>query len=123
MSAADPMLEALLADLDGSIAVAVVEVGSGLMLASRQVVAYDLELAAAANTEVVKAKLRAIKQLGLQESIEDILITLTHQYHVIRPSGREGMRDVFTYLVLDRARANLALARRALAQLDETISL
>lgn len=122
MSTADEALSTILT-LDGAIAVAVVEFSSGLTLAQRQNSAFDLELAAAANTEVVKAKLNAIERLGLNEKIEDILITLTHQYHLIRLSAQPALQGTFTYLVLDRSKSNLALARRALATFDEQFTL
>ncbi|WP_069386755.1 hypothetical protein [Cellulosimicrobium cellulans] len=122
MSTADEALSKIL-ELDGAMAVAVVDYGSGLALVQKQLVPFDLELAAAANTEVIRAKLRAIEQLGLNDQIEDILITLGGQYHLIRLSQRDTLRGTFTYLVLERGRANLALARRGLATLDETITL
>jgi len=122
MSGVDEVLDKILG-LDGAVAIALVDYNSGLALAQRQIAAFDLELAAAVNTEVVKAKLRAIDQLGLNEKIEDILITLTNQYHLIRLSEQPGMEGIFSYLVLDKSKANLALARRALATLDGTIEL
>lgn len=39
----------------------------------------NLEIAAASNTEVVRAKLKTMKALNLQDNIEDILITLNRQ--------------------------------------------
>lgn len=115
-------LDAVL-DLEGAIAVAVIDHGSGLVLAERKAAPFDMELAAAATTEVVKAKLRAIEYLGLEDRVEDILITLTSQYHLVRVSARGELEDVFHYLVLDRSVGNLALARRALATLDAGFSL
>ncbi len=82
----------------------------------------DLEMAAAGNTEVIRAKLRTMESLGLQDTIEDILITLGRQYHLIRLLQSHSGRGLFLYLVLDKGRSNLALARHRLraieAQLD-----
>ncbi|GIG39007.1 hypothetical protein [Cellulomonas phragmiteti] len=122
MTAPDVALSRTL-DLDGALAIALVDYGSGMALATRTNVPFDLELAAAVNTEVIRSKLRAIESLGLDETIEDILITLTGQYHLIRLASRPGLTGVFSYLVLDRAKANLALARRALKQLEDEIDL
>jgi hypothetical protein len=80
----------------------------------------DLELAAAGNTEVVRAKLKTMKSLGLGDTIEDILITLSKQYHIIRPV--QAKAGIFIYLVLDRSRANLALARRAAADAEQSLT-
>jgi hypothetical protein len=81
----------------------------------------DVELAAAGNSEVVKAKLRIMNQLGLKGGIEDILITLTKQYHIIRPTVIQD--GVFFYVVLDRARANLALARLGILKVEKSLML
>lgn len=95
--------------LDGAMCAAVVDSTSGMMLGHAGT-GVDLEVAAAGNTEVVRAKLKTMKALGLNDLIEDILITLGKQYHIIRPSSRQ--EGVFIYLVLDKARSNLAMARR-----------
>ncbi len=78
-----------------------------------------LEVAGAANTEVVRAKRKAAKSLGLKDDIEDILITLGKQYHLIRPLRSRS--SVFFYVALDRTRANLALARIALADVEKDL--
>ncbi len=101
---------ATLLQTDGAMCAAVVDANSGMLLGQAGT-GVDLELAAAGNTEVVRAKLKTMKNLGLSDRIEDILITLGKQYHIIRPVlAKPGL---FIYLVLDRAKANLALARRA----------
>ena len=96
--------------IDGAMCSAVVDANSGMMLASSGQ-GLDLETAAAGNTEVVRSKLKTMKALNLKDEIEDILITLGKQYHIIRPV--QAKAGIFIYLVLDRAKANLAMARRA----------
>ncbi len=111
-------------ELDGFVGACIVDSNSGMMLgAEGGGGTINLEVAAAGNTEVVRAKRKTMKALGLDDEIEDILITLGRQYHLIRLSQRESLRGTFSYLVLERGRANLALARRGLAQLDESLSL
>ena len=77
-----------LMSLDGALCAAVVDYNSGMMLGSIGS-GVDLELAAAGNTEVVRAKMKTMKALGLNDAIEDILITLGKQYHIIRFSARK----------------------------------
>ena len=108
--------------IDGAIGAAVVDYNSGMalgMLGTSKTL--DLQIAAAGNTEVVRAKLRTIDQLGLKEDIEDILITLSGQYHIIRPMTGHKSKGLFLYLALDRDRANLALARHRLKTIEEEL--
>ena len=109
-------------EIEGAIGAAVVDYGSGMALGTLSSTnSLDLTVAAAGNTEVVRAKMRTVEQLGLNESIEDILITLTGQYHIIRPLTSRKGKGLFLYLALDRARGNLALARHRLKSIDETL--
>ncbi|MCP2316304.1 hypothetical protein APR12_001641 [Nocardia amikacinitolerans] len=108
--------------IDGAVGAAVVDYNSGMalgMLGSSKNL--DLQVAAAGNTEVVRAKLRTMEQLGLKEEIEDILITLSGQYHIIRPMTGRKSKGLFLYLALDRGRANLALARHHLRGIEEDL--
>lgn len=109
-----------LKQLGGFKAAAVVDSQSGMMLESATNGNFLIEIAAAATCELVQAKLQTMDAIGLgDDNIEDMLITLTSQYHLIRPLGIK--RDIFIYLSLDRNKANLALARLALKNLDESI--
>jgi hypothetical protein len=110
--------------IDGAIAVALVDYTSGMTLGTLGGGPdFDVTVAAAGNTEVVRAKLRAIEMLGLPDRVEDILITLDHQYHIIRPLSSANGRELFLYLALVKARANLALARHQLRGIEEGLEL
>ena len=105
--------------LDGAMCAAVVDSASGMMLGSAGS-GVDLEVAAAGNTEVIRSKMKTMRSLGLNDVIEDILITLGKQYHILRPSARKD--GVFVYFVLDKQRANLAMARRKVLDVDKEMN-
>lgn len=119
MSNIKETLEKLLS-VDGAVASAVVDSESGLMLGGAGT-GIDLELAAAGNTEVVRAKLKTMRSLNLKENIDDILITLENQYHIIKLSAASP--GLFVYFVLDKSKANLALARRATTEAMNNLSI
>ena len=119
MSNINESLASLLA-VDGAMLVALVDSSTGMLLGEAGS-GLDLETAAAGNTEVVRAKLRTVKSLGLNDTIDDILITLTTQFHIIRPLAKTP--EVFIYFVLDRAKANLALARIKAKEIDAQLAL
>ena len=109
-----------LLDLQGAMGACIVDYTSGMTL-GYDGSGVDLELAAAGNTEVVKAKMKTMKSLGIKGDIGDMLITLDEQFHIIRPTSlNEGL---FIYLVLDKSKANLALARRKVEELDELLKI
>ena len=103
---------------DGAMCAAVVDASSGMMLGSLGS-GVDLEIAAAGNTEVVREKMKVMRQLGLNDVIDDILITLGKQYHIIRPVSRK--EGVFIYFVLDKSKSNLALARRKAQDIEREL--
>jgi hypothetical protein len=100
---------------EGAMCAALVDYNSGMLLESVGS-GVDLEMAAAGNTEVVRAKMKTMKSLGLNDTIEDILISLGKHYHIIRPVAKHD--GLFIYYVLDRARANLAMARRKVLETE-----
>jgi hypothetical protein len=114
-SPAGQAVQNIINDLPQLIAVAIVEVNSGMCLASHSnSAALNPETAAAYNTEVVKQKQKAMAALKLTgEKIDDILISLTNQLHLINLLD-DGKK--FIYLAVNARDTNLAIARDVLRQ-------
>ncbi|MFJ5779967.1 hypothetical protein [Streptomyces sp. NPDC093094] len=122
MASVEVSLKEMMTGIEGAMGAAVVDYTSGMALGTlgggKDL---DLNIAAAGNTDVVRAKVRTMEHLGLQSEIEDILITLGGQYHLIRlVTGRNG-NGLFLYLVIDKARSNLAMARHQLKRVEEQL--
>jgi hypothetical protein len=111
--------------IDGAIGVALVDWESGMSLGSLGGGKYlDLDVAAAGNTEVIRAKMRTMESLRLNDGIEDILITLGKQYHLIRLlKSTRSEQGLFLYLALDRQKANLALSRLNLKRIESELQI
>jgi len=107
-------------NVPGYIAVAVTEIKSGISYYSNSAIAdFDPELASAFNLEVVKAKLNAINALGLNETIDDIMITLSSQIHIIDVADNN---EYFIYLAVDSTKANLGMTKALLNKYKKEIT-
>ncbi|CAL9280720.1 hypothetical protein [Streptomyces sp. R02] len=122
MANTETALKECLSSIDGATAAALVDYTSGMALGTlgggKDL---NLEVAAAGNTDVVRSKLRTMELLGLKEEIEDILISLNTQYHLIRLLKGRGGNGLFLYLVLDSNRANLAMARHQMRRIENEL--
>jgi hypothetical protein len=119
MANVEVSLKEAMTSIDGALGVALVDYSSGMALGTlgggKDL---DLMVAAAGNTDVIRAKVRTMEMLGLQDEIEDVLITLGSQYHLIRLQRARGGGGLFLYLVLDKAKSNLAMARHQLSRIE-----
>jgi len=98
------------ADINGFIGASVVDLESGMPLASSSVRPdFDLDVASAYNSEIVKNKKRTIDALGIDAVLEDMLLTLDTQLHLLKMVTG----TMFIYLAADRQATNLALLRSA----------
>lgn len=112
------ILSDIQSNVTATLGAALVDYESGMCLGTIGT-GLNMEVAAAGNMEVMKAKSRVMRDLGIKGGIEDILITLDSQYHIIRPVGSA----LFLYLAIDRAQGNLALARHKLSSAAKEISI
>jgi hypothetical protein len=101
-------------DVTGVIATAVVDLESGMTLAAKSNrPEFDLAVASAYNSELVKQKMKIMRALNLKSNLEDMLLTLTDQFHLIKflPGGTS-----FLYLAADRSGTNLAILRNSVGK-------
>jgi hypothetical protein len=112
-------LESLVA-LPGARSAALVDSSTGMVLGHAGSTV-GLEIAAAANTEVVRAQLKSMSTLGSSDAIDDILITLSTQYDIVRPLAANP--SIFLYLAMDKNKSNMALARYKAAECDRLLEL
>ena len=109
-----------LVELPGARSAALVDSDSGMVLSHAGSDA-DLEITAAANTELVRAQLKSLGTLGSKDVIDDILITLTTQYDIVRPLAANP--TIFLYLAMDKNKSNLAMARYKVAECEKQLEL
>jgi len=119
----DPALAAqalaTLSGLDGVFGCAVVDAGSGLILAKqvREDHLVQIEMAAAASAQVLRAHQHAARDLGLTTEVDEVMTSAGPRHHVMRTVSRH--RGLFLFAILDKQRTNLALARYKLMEAEQ----
>lgn len=115
----EQFIEDVKTNVPGYVAVTITEVSTGVCYVSNsEKKDFDPEIASAYNLEVVKAKQNAIKALGLKSNIQDILITLNNQIHIIDLSENG---EYFIYLAVDSSKANLGMTRALLKKYKKDV--
>lgn len=117
--AAERIIQQVLAGLPELLGAAVVQLVSGQALAlytsSRE---FNLSKVLSFNTEVVRQQQKALAalQLGPDEQLEEILITLHSQLHLLRllPDGQR-----FLYVAVDCRDTNLGIAREVMRSCEQ----
>ena len=113
-------MDDLKTNITGFIAVAVTDIKTGVSHCSLSVdPSFDPKMASAYNIEVIKAKVAAVKALGLTQKIDDVLITLTSHIHIIDVSDNG---EYFVYLAVDSLKANLGSTRALLKKYTKDLA-
>lgn len=111
--------EDLKQNVPGFIACAVIEIKSGISFYSLSVdPSFDPEIACVYNLEVAKSKMKAIQALGLKDEIQDILITLKTQIHIIDIAANG---EYMVYVAVDAVNGNLGMTRSLLNRYKKTL--
>lgn len=111
--------------IEGVTGVAIVDLHTGTVLTRANqgdVAAFERE--ASGHAVMVRAKVATLVELGLEDDVEDILMSSRRAYGLVRPvTNAPAGWDLFFYMSLDREDANLAMARYRLARIDASLQL
>jgi len=107
--------------VDGLLGCAVIDGTTGLVLARecREDPPADLDLAAAASAQVLRAHRLAARSMGLPDQIDEVMVSSGPRQSVMRTLSRHP--DLFLLAMLDKFRANLALARYKLMEVEKSL--
>lgn len=107
-------------DIPGFMAASMVDLDSGMTLAVRSNRDdFDLAVASAYNSELVKQKMKIMKALNLKTTLEDMILTLGDQIHFIKVVSP----TLFIYLAADRSLANLAIVRTVVTRHSKNLGI
>ncbi len=107
-----------LMDLDGALGAAVVELQSGMSLGSAGSLP-NLEVEAAANSDIMKIQYKLLASTGVKEPVEDILISQGERYDLLH--GVEGNAGLLIWLQLNRKDTNLGLTRYHIKRIESAM--
>ena len=104
--------------LEGLIGCALVDATTGLVLARevREDQPVDMDLAAAASAQVLRAHRQSARAMGLSEQIDEVMTSAGPRHQVMRTVSRHP--ELFLVALLDKQRSNLALARFQLMEFE-----
>ena len=107
--------------LEGLLGCALVDGATGLVLARelREDQPVDIELAAAACAQVLRAHRQAARNMGLSERVEEVITTAGPRHQVMRMFARHP--ELFVVALFDKHRTNLALARFQLTEVERNL--
>jgi hypothetical protein len=101
-----------LAEIDGFLLAGLVDISTGMVLAARREQdEISLPTVAAGAADIITVLSLLASELPA-DGLDDVMVTFRSQLYVIRPVSDELDPSVLLVVILDRARANLALARR-----------
>ncbi len=122
-----PKIEAPKIDLKGAsgirglIGAYLVDCGSGRLLATEGTGDIDPDLVAMLNTEFLSTWQEAADELALDDPLDEIVLTLGRQIHLLRPLERK--RSILLYVALDKGTCNVGMARIQLDNIEADLAI
>jgi hypothetical protein len=112
LTAADAMLTPV-TTIDGFVFACLVDQATGMTFACAPEQSDIYAAAAAAGAaDIANALAMMSARLATNETVDDVIVTFSEYLHLIRPVGQDATQRVLLLVILDRRRANLAMARR-----------
>jgi hypothetical protein len=109
-----------LSTIDGVVGAALVDWSTGLALGSVPS-SVDMENSIASGVDLIRAALRIRGAVESDDEIEDIVATLGRTFHVVRPLFGRSKAELFLYVILDKAEANLLIAKHQMKKFDDAL--
>ncbi|HET7015302.1 MAG TPA: hypothetical protein VFI65_15395 [Streptosporangiaceae bacterium] len=78
--------------------------------------------AAAGAADIANALSLMSARLATNETVDDVIVTFSDYFHLIRPVSQDPAKQILLLVMLDRRRANLAMARREIRAFCATLT-
>lgn len=108
-------------DLDGVLAASIVDISTGMPIAQDSKSNVDVESYCAYMVEVVKSHKKFLNKLNIKDKIEDIVINLNNNYHIVTFVLKQD--NLFIYVILDKENSNLGMTRIVLGKIEEELNI
>ncbi len=106
-------LLAPVAGIEGFRLASLIDASTGMIMASvHDPEDQSLAVVAAGAADIASVLSLLGSELGADDGLEDVMVTFESRFHLVRLVGEDPGQQVILLVVLDRDRANLALARR-----------
>ncbi len=109
-----------LLELKGSMATSIIDWEDDIILGTENKVNFDITTASKGNGKVMRSTLKMLNDTNPESQVEDILITLTDQIHIIHIINSHP--ELCLYIILDSQKANMALARTKIGLIAKELS-
>ena len=122
LTASDAVLTPVTA-IDGFVLACLVDPSTGMVLASAPGPGdISLPVAASGAADIAYVLTMLSARLAVNEDLDDVIVTFSNHLHLIRPLARDQAQPVLLLVILDRRRANLAMARREIRNFCASLS-